>query len=243
MKTIMVLSSLHRVFGDSIWEHAILISPGWRYSSYDMRYRDFKNLTASSWTAALNKNLHEELQIKNEISSVFLDCTDGEKTKSEVEKFENQAQKLLNLIQKKNKMFVFKNIEMALMEIETLNNRISILINSNKKRRSLIDDLYERNIEPESASKMEYLAIVACAGSMIIGLIISLIMVCIRYSKSSSKNLDAEEGQTSASLELNEMQILSQSESLGESLAYCGYSKEEIERVQKIATDSQKLYI
>ena len=98
-----------------------------------MRYRDFKNLTASSWTAALNKNLHEELQIKNEISSVFLDCTDGEKTKSEVEKFENQAQKLLNFIQKKNKMFVFKDIEMALMEIETLNNRISILINSNKK--------------------------------------------------------------------------------------------------------------
>ena len=242
MKTIMVLSSLHRVFGDSIWEHAILISPGWRFSSYDMRYRDFKNLTASSWTAALNKNLHEELQIKNEISSVFLDCTDGEKTKSEVEKFENQAQKLLNFIQKKNKMFVFKDIEMALMEIETLNNRISILINSNKKRQSLIDDLYERNIEPESASKMEYLALVACAGSMIIGLIISLIMVCIRYSKSSSKNLDAEEGQTSASLELNEMQILSQSESLGESLAYCGYSKEEIERVQKIATDSQKLY-
>ena len=39
------------------------------------------------------------------------------------------------------------------------------------------------------------------------------------------------------------MQILSQSESLGESLAYCGYSKEEIERVQKIATDSQKLNI
>ena len=98
-----------------------------------MRYRDFKNLTASSWTAALNKNLHEELQIKNEISSVFLDCTDGEKTKSEVEKFENQAQKSLNFIQKKNKMFVFKDIEMALMEIETLNNRISILINSNKK--------------------------------------------------------------------------------------------------------------
>ena len=46
-----------------------------------------------------------------------------------------------------------------------------------------------------------------------------------------------------SSAELNEMQILSQSESLGESLAYCGYSKEEIERVQKIATDSQKLYI
>ena len=46
-----------------------------------------------------------------------------------------------------------------------------------------------------------------------------------------------------SSAELNEMQILSQSESLGESLAYCGYSKEEIERVQKKATDSQKLYI
>ena len=98
-----------------------------------MRYRDFKDLTASSWTAARNKDLHEELQLKNEISSVFLDCTGGEKTKGEVEKFENQAQKLLNFIQKKNKMFVFKEIEMALMEIETLNNRISILINSNKK--------------------------------------------------------------------------------------------------------------
>ena len=46
-----------------------------------------------------------------------------------------------------------------------------------------------------------------------------------------------------SSAELNEMQILSQSESLGESLAYCGYSKEEIERVQEIATDSQKLYM
>ena len=78
---------------------------------------------------------------------------------------------------------------------------------------------------------------------MIIGLIISSTMVCICYSKSSSKDLDAEEGQTPASSELNEMQILSQSESLGESLAYCGYSKEEIERVQKIATDIQKLYI
>ena len=46
-----------------------------------------------------------------------------------------------------------------------------------------------------------------------------------------------------SSAELIEMQILSQSESLGESVAYYGYSKEEIEKVQKIATDSQKLYI
>ena len=63
-------------------------------------------------------------------------------------------------------------------------------------------------------------------------------MVCIHYFKSSSKDLEAEEGQTPTSSELNEMQILSQSESLGESLAYCRYSKQEIKRVQKIATET-----
>ena len=57
-------------------------------------------------------------------------------------------------------------------------------------------------------------------------------MVCIHYFKSSSKDLDAEEGQTPTSVGSNEMQILSQSESLGKSLAYCGYSKEEIERAK-----------
>ena len=228
----MILSSLYRIFGDKIWEHAILLAPDWRYTSYEEIVRDGSNLTEKSWALTLNKELQHEFKAQIELPSVFLDSTEGKKTKSEIEKFENQAQKLLNFIQSKSNKFVFKDIDMALSDIATLNKRIDILIHSNEERHFKINDLNEQISESEN---INYISLVIFAGSIILVAIISLITVCIRWFKINTHDNDSEGGPSSSSSSELEMQTFV------ECLASCGYSAEEIGRVQRKISSSQNI--
>ena len=230
----MILSSLYRIFGDKIWEHAILLAPDWRYSSYEERVRDFTNLTEENWALTLNKELQHEFKAQIELPSVFLDSTEGKKTKSEIKKFENQAQQLLNFVQSKSNKFVFKDIEMALSDIATLNKRIDILIHSNEERHFKINDLNEQIGESEN---IDYIALVIFAGSIILVAIILLITVCIRWFKINTQEYDSEGAQSSKSSNSSELEV----QTLVECLSSCGYSTEEIGRVQRIISGSQNL--
>ena len=228
----MILSSLYRIFGDKIWEHAILLAPDWRYTSYEESVRDGSNLTEKSWALTLNKELQHEFKAQIELPSVFLDSTEGKKTKSEIEKFENQAQKLLNFIQSKSNKFVFRDIDMALSDIATLNKRIDILIHSNEERHFKINDLNEQISESEN---INYISLVIFAGSIILVAIISLITVCIRWFKINTQDNDSEGGPSSSSSSELDMQTFV------ECLASCGYSAEEIGRVQRKISSSQNI--
>ena len=219
----MILSSLHNKFGDKFWEHAILLAPDWRYSQ-ELR-------TEESWTSAINKELKNAFKIQNELPSIFLDCTDKNKTKSQIENFENQAKSLLNFIQSKSKQFIFEDVAMALHEVETLNRRIEILIDSNEERHYMIADLTEQMKKPENF-KIVYITSVICGGCIILGVIITLIMVCISYLKDSTRRYDCEDTQSSGHSEVHV---------LGECLTYCGYSREEIERMQSVISNNQNL--
>ena len=228
----MILSSLYRIFGDKIWEHAILLAPDWRYTSYEEIVRDGSNLTEKSWALTLNKELQHEFKAQIELPSVFLDSTEGKKTKSEIEKFENQAQKLLNFVQSKSNKFVFKDIDMALSDIATLNKRIDILIHSNEERHFKINDLNEQISESEN---INYISLVIFAGSITLVAIISLITVCIRWFKINTQDNDSEGGPSSSSSSELDMQTFV------ECLASCGYSTEEIGRVQRKISSSQNI--
>ena len=228
----MILSSLYRIFGDKIWEHAILLAPDWRYTSYEEIVRDGSNLTEKSWALTLNKELQHEFKAQIELPSVFLDSTEGKNTKSEIEKFENQAQKLLNFVQSKSNKFVFKDIDMALSDIATLNKRIDILIHSNEERHFKINDLNEQISESEN---INYISLVIFAGSITLVAIISLITVCIRWFKINTQDNDSEGGPSSSSSSELDMQTFV------ECLASCGYSTEEIGRVQRKISSSQNI--
>ena len=223
----MVLSSLYSKFGGKVWEHAILLAPNLRYSSHRQSFRTNLNISERSWTSALNEELQHEFKVKNELPSIFLDCTQ----QKEREKFREEAERLLNFIQTKNEKLFFKDIEMTLSEVKTLNRKIEILIDSNEKRHYRIQELEGIVNEPEN-SNITFLALVICSGSISLGVIIALILVCIGYFKNKARQYDSEASQGSDRSYSAELQVLA------ECLAHCGYSTEEMGRIQQIMSEA-----
>ena len=223
----MILSSLYSKFGGKIWEHAILLAPNWRYSNYRQSLRTYLNISEKSWASALNEELQREFKVKNELPSIFLDCTQ----RKEMRNFENEAKKLLNFIQSKSEKLFFKDIEMTLSEIETLNRRIEILIDSNEERHYKIQEL-KTLVKEHEDYKTAFLVLVICSGSILLGVIIALILTCIGYFKNKVQHYDSESSQGSDRSGSVELQVLA------ECLAHCGYSTEEIVRIQQIMSEA-----
>ena len=223
----MILSSLYSKFGGKIWEHAILLAPNWRNSNYRKSLRTYLNISERSWASTLNEELQHEFKVKSELPSIFLDCTQ----RKEMGNFENEAKKLLNFIQSKSEKLFFKDIEMTLSEIETLNRRIEILIDSNEERHYKIQELETLVKEPEEY-KTAFLVLVICSGSILLGVIIALILTCIGYFKNKVQHYDSESSQGSDRSGSVELQVLA------ECLAHCGYSTEEIVRIQQIMSEA-----
>ena len=223
----MILSSLYSKFGGKIWEHAILLAPNWRYSNYRQSLRTYLNISEKGWASALNVELQREFKVKNELPSIFLECTQ----RKEMRNFENEAKKLLNFIQSKSEKLFFKDLEMTLSEIETLNRRIEILIDSNEERHYKIQELKTLVKEPEEY-KTAFLVSVICSGSILLGVIIALILTCIGYFKNKVQHYDSESSQGSDRSGSVELQVLA------ECLATCGYTTEEIVRIQQIMSEA-----
>ena len=67
-------------------------------------------------------------------------------------------------------------------EVKTLNRKIEILVDSNEKRHYRIQEL-EGLVNELENSKITFLALVICSGSISLGVIIALIIVCISCFK------------------------------------------------------------
>ena len=80
--------------------------------------------------------------------------------------------------------------------------------------------------------KIVYITSVICGGCIILGVIITLIMVCISYLKDTTRRYDCEDTQSSGRSEVHVLE---------ECLTYCGYSREEIERMQSVISNNQNL--
>ena len=223
----MILSSLYSKFGEKVWEHAILLAPNLRYSSHLQSFGTNLNISERSWASALNEELQQVFKVKNELPSIFLDCTQ----RNEREKFRNEAERLLNFIQTKNEKLFFKDIEMTLSEVKTLNRKIEILIDSNEKRHYRIQELEGLINEPGNPN-ITFLAIVICSGFISLGVIIALILICIGYFKNKGRSYDSEGSQGSDRSYSAELQVLA------ECLAHCGYSTEEMGRIQQIMREA-----
>lgn len=223
----MLLSSLYSKFGGKVWEHAILLTPNWSYSKHRQSLRTYLNISERSWASAINEELQREFKVKNELPSIFLDCTKRKKT----ENFRNEAERLMNFIQTKSEKLFFKDIEMTLSEVKTLNRKIEILVDSNEKRHYRIQELEMLVNEPEN-SKIKFLALVIFSGSISLGVIIALIMVCIGCFKKKARHYNSEGSQGSNRSYSAELQVLA------ECLAHCGYSTEEIGRIQQIMSEA-----
>lgn len=244
-----MLSFLHRVFGKKIWDHVILVAPDWQYNTHAKLARGYGLLTEESWKADYNKELQNNFDFSTNLPSIFLDCTEGNKTQIENEIFQTHAQELLDLINNKSDRFEFKDAEKALAEVDSMNNRINILIESNKERQDLIRNLTEQTEKQTQNFRITEFTLILSGGSIILGIIIALIMICIEIlkkkrredfeSKSIQCTCDPEGAQDLTCQVCSEViEIKEETDTLRECLALCGYSPEEIENIQRIMTDN-----
>ena len=245
-----MLSFLQRTFGKRIWDHAILFAPNWRYNAHEEMLRVFTNLTEESWTTNLNKELQNEFNFSTVLPSVFLDCTESKKTHYEIEIIQKHAQELLSFINNKTNRFELKDVESALAEIDSLNKRINILVNSNKERQHLLTNLTEQAEKQTQNFRITEYTLILSGGSIILGMILALILICIgllrRKRREDIQNnthdctCDPEGAQDICCQVCSEMrQIVEETDTLGDCLAECGYSNEEIERIQRIMNDNE----
>ena len=244
-----MLSFLHRVFGKKIWDHAILVAPDWQYNTHAKLARGYGLLTEESWKADYNKELQNNFDFSTNLPSIFLDCTEGNKTQIENEIFQTHAQELLDLINNKSDRFEFKDAEKALAEVDSMNNRINILIESNKERQDLIRNLTEQTEKQTQNFRITEFTLILSGGSIILGIIIALIMICIEIlkkkrsedfeSKSIQCTCDPEGAQDLTCQVCSEViEIKEETDTLRDCLALCGYSPEEIENIQRIMADN-----
>lgn len=244
-----MLYVLQRVFGKKIWDHVILVAPDWQYHTHAQMARFFLNLTEESWEADFNKELQNNFDFSTVLPSVFLDCTEGKKTQNENEIFQTHARELLDLINNKTDRFEFKDAEKALAEVDSMNNRINILINSNKERQDLIRNLTEQAEKQTQNFRITEFALILSGGSIILGIILALIMICIGMLKNKRSEefesnsihctCDPEGAQDISCQVCSEViEIKEETETLRECLALCGYSNEEIEMIQRIMTEN-----
>ena len=244
-----MISFLHRVFGKKIWDHVILVAPDWQYSTHAKMVRGYGLLTEESWKADYNKELQNNFDFSTDLPSIFLDCTEGNKTQNENEIFQMHAQGLLDLINNKTDRFEFKDAEKALAEVDSMNNRINILIQSNKERQDLVTNLTEQAEKQTQYFRITEFTLILSGGSIILGIILALIMICIGMLKKKRSEAfeinsmhctcDPEGAQDISCQVCSEVrEIKEENETLRESLALCGYSNEEIEMIQRIMTEN-----
>ena len=244
-----MISFLHRVFGKKIWDHVILVAPDWQYSAHAKMVRGYGLLTEESWKADYNKELQNNFDFSTDLPSIFLDCIEGNKTQNENEIFQMHAKGLLDLINNKTDRFEFKDAEKALAEVDSMNNRINILINSNKERQDLIRNLTEQAEKQTQNFRITEFALILSGGSILLGIILALIMICIGMLKNKRSEefesnsihctCDPEGAQDISCQVCSEViEIKEETETLRECLALCGYSNEEIEMIQRIMTEN-----
>ena len=80
--------------------------------------------------------------------------------------------------------------------------------------------------------KDTFLVLVICSGSILLGVIIALILNCIGYFKNKVQHYDSESSQGSDRSGSVELPVLA------ECLATCGYTTEEIVRIQQIMSEA-----
>lgn len=241
-----MLSFLHRVFGRKIWDHVILVAPDWQYNTHAKLARGYGLLTEESWKSDYNKELQNNFDFSTTLPSVFLDCTEGNKTQIENDIFQTHAQELLDLIKTKTDRFEFKDAEKALAEVDSMENRIDILIQSNKERQDLIRNLTEQTDKQTHKFRITEFTLILSGGSFILGIILAVIMICIEKKRSEdfeSKSIQCTcdpEGAQDISCQVcsRVIEIKEETDTLRESLALCGYSNEEIENIQRIMSEN-----
>ena len=233
------LSSLEKFFGEQIWNHTIFLVPSHRYGAFD------SDESQQSLNLKVNEEFQNKFQTSRNLPSVFIDCTKERYSEKESEIFQNQTKILLDFINTRAKKFDFKNIDMASTEIETLNKRIEILVNTNKERDYLIRNLTEHEHE-KLFSLVDY-SLIVCGGSIVLGVIIALAIVCIDMFKkrklennhNSSINISQQCTCDPEGAQDMICSVCSQRNSDDEDcLAYCGLSSEDIVTVQRRMFDA-----
>ena len=113
------------MFGDDLWDNAILLGTKWSYSANGERVRKKDGLTEESRRADLNKKLSRYGRTKD-LEMVFIDSYYDESDDHQVDKFKENTDRLWELA---NRMTPFdcKDVKEARLEIKKLKGGIQKL--------------------------------------------------------------------------------------------------------------------
>jgi len=147
-----MISLFEKMFGSKFWENAILEATHWHHGEDSERIRQASPppLTQKFWTEEFNRILKSEFNLTHDLLSIFLDTYYREDDEAEKTAFVNDTKKLLDFALTR-KPFECKDIEIALTEIEKLQNQLKVLKQEGKEQDSLITSLVlqKQNLEEQ----------------------------------------------------------------------------------------------
>lgn len=141
-----MIGLIQKMFGDQFWDNAILEATHWNYhhKSNDLRLSSNPKITEEWWGKEFNKLFAKEYGLKQSLPAVFIDTYYDRNNSLEVEKFEENTNKLWNFARTRNP-FECKDIKLALTEIRELQDKIETLQEDKLNKIGTIQGLLEEN--------------------------------------------------------------------------------------------------
>jgi len=141
-----MISLFEKMFGAKFWKNAILEATHWNHGAEAERIRQSSPppLTQQFWTEEFNRILKTEYNLKEDLQSIFLDTYYNQDSELETEVFQNNSRKLFQFALSRE-AFQCKDIEIALTEIQELQNDLDKLKREEESKKEVIEQLTAEN--------------------------------------------------------------------------------------------------
>jgi len=143
-----MLKLFERMFGSAFWENAILEATFWSHSSdaYRRRSQSIPPITKEFWTNEFNRIIRRDFKVKKPLKSVFIDTFYHKNNRNETLAFRSETEELLNFALSRDP-FICKDIEIALTEIQQMQNEINRFRQEDLDNKNIIQDLLDKKNE------------------------------------------------------------------------------------------------
>jgi len=140
-----MLKLFERMFGSAFWDNAILEATFWSHSNEQDRRRSqsIPPITKQFWTDEFNRILRRDFKVKKPLQSLFIDTFYHKDNRNESLAFKANTDELLNYALSRDP-FYCKDIEIALTEIQEMQNEINKFKQDDLDNRNIIEELMEQ---------------------------------------------------------------------------------------------------
>jgi len=153
-----MIGLFEKMFGTKFWDNAILEATHWNHGveAERIRMEAKPKITKEFWTSDFNRILKSEFNLKRNLKSVFIDTFYHPDSPMESNIFKEETQKLWDYAKSRD-AFQCKDINIALTEIQQMQNRIDKLQNEEQKNKNEIQELLEKKNELQGIVDLHHL--------------------------------------------------------------------------------------